>query len=185
MKNNHRLRFRHLLLVAAGLTASAVSTPAASAQVTGHRPADFTGVWQHAKRADEEQQRQSAIKKATEDMSIFIRGTARDRLREKTAPPSELTLKVTGEDFTIVNQDRTVSLRLNGKPVTREKDGKRVTLSARSVRNQIVLVSKGEKAERTNTYTLSKDKMQLTMSVKMTGERLSAPVAYKASFKRK
>ena len=44
--------------------------------------------------------------------------------------------------------------------------------------------SQGEKGQRATTYSLSADGKRLTMSVRMTGERLSGVLAFQATFRR-
>ncbi len=156
----------------------------ASAQSSQPSQSAFTGVWQYVEDTEEDERRQQAIEKATEDLSIFIRGTARGRLEEQTTPPREFKLAVNGETFRLTRDGKSVSLQFDAPPITVERDGKRGKLSIRSDGGRLVLLREGENGSRLTTYTLSSDAKQLTMSVRMRGARLSAPVAFKSTYKR-
>ena len=166
----------------AGLFLMGIGVDAHGAQGS---PAAFSGVWRHSGDAVERKQRLKAVEEATKDLSFFIRGTARDRLGERTAPPAELKLQVKGEEVTLFRNGKSISLRLDGPPHIIERDGKTAKLSVRFEGGKLILLSAGEKGQRVTTYALSPDGKRLTQSIEMTGGRLSTPLAYRASFVRK
>ena len=169
--------------LAAALLVASTGYPAALG-ATEPSPSTFDGVWRHAPGPEETRRRQASIEAATEDLSIFMRGKARDRLDERTTPPRVLQLQVRDDRVELSRDGKSVSLRVGAKPVTVERNGQRAILSVRLDRAQLVLHSKGERGERTTTYALSPDGRGLTMSVRMTSERLGAPLEYRSTYRR-
>ena len=167
-----------VLLLGGSLAEAQTSQPAKPARN------GFTGVWRHAGNADEDKQRRKVIEAATEDLSFFVRGTARDRLTERTKPAPEVKLVVDDQHIELAGKEKTISLRFGAKPITIKKDGKEGKLSARRDGKRIVISSQGEKGRRDTTYTLSPDGKKLTVSVRMIGERLSAPLAFRTTYRR-
>jgi hypothetical protein len=145
----------------------------------------FAGSWVHAGDSKEAEQRRQAIEAGTKDMAPFIRGTARERLDKQTTPPPELRLEVEGDRFDISRDSNTVSLRFGAKPITMDRNGKQGKVSVRFVDEQIVVVSEGENGKRVTKYALSRDRKRLTMSVRMTGERLAGPLVFQSTYRRK
>ena len=145
----------------------------------------WSGVWLHTADAQEQQQRQRAIEAATQDMSTLFRGTARKRLDERTAPPRELTLAVEGDRLELSRDGNTIALRLGAKPVTVESNGQRGALSARCDGDRIVVNANGDGGGRLTTFTLAPDGQLRMQSVRMINERLSGPLAFQLSFRRK
>ena len=160
-----------------------IAAPRAEAEVPGPSCASFSGVWTYAGKPDEGKRRRAAIEAATKDLSFFIRGTARGRLEERTAPPDRLTIAIEGDRLAISNGRDELSLRFDAEPVTREKNGRKGKLSARCEGGRIVVVTEGKKGRREATYTLSPDGRQLTLSARMAGERLSAPLDYESTYR--
>jgi hypothetical protein len=145
----------------------------------------FTGVWQLVNDAGETRKRLQAIESVVAEMSVFVRGTARERLLERTAPPGELRLVVQGDRLDLSRGDGKLSLRFGAKPKTVGKNGKRGTVSARYADGRIVVASEGEGGKVVNTYSLSPDGKRLVMSVRMTGKKLPAPLAFQSSYARR
>ena len=146
---------------------------------------DFSGIWAHAGDRKETEQRRLAIEAVTEDLPFFIRGTARERLTERTAPPPELQLTVDKDRFDITRDGKSVSLRFEAKPIMIEQNGKRGLVSVRYEQERIVVVSEGDKSKRLTKYALSPERNRLTMSVSMTGESLSGPLIFQSTYRRK
>lgn len=161
------------LVVLTLLTASAQAAPG------------LTGTWTYAGDDAEAGRRKAAIQAATDDMSAFIRGTARSRLEARTAPAKTLSLKVAGDQLTIVRGGHTMTLTIGAKPIEVEHQGKKAKVSARRAGQRLVVLSQGAKARREVTYALSADGARLTLSSKMTAAKLSKPLEYTSTFKRR
>jgi hypothetical protein len=142
-------------------------------------------VWLHAGDGEEEQLRRQAIEAATKGMSVFVRGKARRRLEDRTAPPRELVVMVQDERVELSRDGDTMSLPLGAEPVTREKNGQSGALSAHFDDERMVVSSEGKKGKRVTTYALSPDGTRLTLSVRLTAERLSGPLVYQSTYRRK
>lgn len=162
---------------------SSIAAPGALG-AAGPTGSEFDGVWRHAPDPKAAELRRASIEAATEDLSAFIRGTARDRLDERTTPPRALKLAVRGDQVEISRDGKSVSLRLDAKPITMERNGQRGALSVRLDGGRIVLESEGERGRRTTTYELSSDGRRLTMSVRMIGDKLRAPIVYRSTYRR-
>ena len=147
--------------------------------------AAFTGTWTYVEDAQETKRRQAAIEAATQDLSVFVRGQARERLRTRTTPPPLLKLVVDGEQLELTRGAASMTLGLGGAPKTVEVDGDRAVLSARLEGDRIVVTSQGDNGERVSTYTLASDTKHLTVSVRLRGERLGQPIVYRETYVRR
>lgn len=170
--------------LALALTLTVAATSVEAQESLPSWDAFFNGVWVHAGDSKEEKERREAIEATTTGMSLFVRGTARKRLTERTTPAPELELRVAGDLLQLSRGDHKVSLRLDAKPVTIERDGRRGKMSARFDGERIIVVSEGENGMRATTYTLSPDRQRLTLSVRMSGERLPEPLSFQATYRR-
>jgi hypothetical protein len=163
----------------------AVATGLAEANDSTVSRSSFSGEWVHVGDSKEAKQRRQAIDAVIKDMPSFIRNTARKRLDEQTSPPPELKLKVEGDRIEISRDGNTVSLRIGAEPITMKKNGKKGKLSVKFEGDRIVVVSEGEKGKGITKYGLSPNQKFLTMSVHMTGERLSGPLVFQSTYRRK
>jgi hypothetical protein len=129
--------------------------------------------------------RRNEIESVTKDLPSFIRAKARKSLDERTTPPREFKIEVEGDRIKLFQDENTVSLRLDSGPVMVERNGKRGELSVHFDDERIVMKSEGEKGMSVTIYELSPDRKRLTMSVNMTGARLSEPLNFKTTYMRK
>ena len=174
-----------LLVVAAAAAAIMVPAGPAEAESSVPRAADFGGTWRHVGDAREAEQRKQAIERATEDLSIFVRGMARDRIAERTAPSSELMIEVVGGRLKLSGKGgKSLSVELGGKPTILSKDGKKGTVSARMDDGRLVVVTKGEGSQRTATYALSSDRGRLSVTIRMKGGKLPGVLEYRSTYRR-
>lgn len=145
----------------------------------------FSGVWTYAGDDVEEQARKKSIEAATQGLPGFVRGRARDRLGDRTKPIPELELSVQGEQVDISRDGQKLSLKAGADPVRLEHNGQKGDLSLRFDGPYMVLVSAGEKGERVATYSLSEAGNELTVAVRMKGDKLSNPIVYRSTYRRK
>ncbi|MBK6689860.1 MAG: hypothetical protein IPG45_35675 [Deltaproteobacteria bacterium] len=169
-----------LLVFVAGVVSMATTAAAADGA-----PSAFQGVWRHSPGAQEEQLRVQAIETATKDLGLLVRDRARQRLNERTTPASELKLLLEGDRLEISRQGNSLVLRLGAEPILVQRDGDEGRLSARVDGQTIVVTSQDEQGSRVTTYALSPDGKQLTLSVRLTGSRLSSPLIYRSTYVRK
>jgi hypothetical protein len=144
-----------------------------------------TGAWVYAGDKKEAEKLDQAINAVTAELPFYMRGLARDRITEQTAPPAELIYAVKNDKFIITRDDETVSLRFGAQPVTMEKDGKSGLMSARIDGDRIVVVSEGEEGRIMTAYGLSSDSKILTLFVQMSAKRLAGPLKYQLTYRRK
>jgi hypothetical protein len=146
---------------------------------------DFTGYWIYTNSKSEEQQRRREIEAVTNEVPSFMRGIARKRLIDQTAPPRKFKLEVDGNQFKIVHDGIKISLTFNAKPKTIEQNGEKGKISVRYDGEHIIVVSKGENGRRVSKYELTPDRNQLAMYVEIVSERLNKPLAFQATYRRK
>lgn len=160
------------------------AAPSARAADSPTEREEFSGTWHYAGDAAEKQQRSETIEKATEDVPGLFRGKARRRLAERTAPVRELGLIVEDDTVEIAGDDGKLSLRFGAEPIEVERDGRRGRASVRFDSGRIVFVMEGDKGKRQTTYELSPDRKKLTLSVRVTAKRLSAPLVFPLTYRR-
>ena len=146
--------------------------------------ASFSGLWRYAGDAQEDQLRRRAIAAATKDMPSYIRKRARRHLEKQTVPPRELKLAVTDLRFEATGRGDKVSLQFDAAAVAVEKNWGRGKVSVRFDGDQILFLAEGETGTRLTTYQLSPDQKRLTVSVRITGRRLSDPLVFQSTYER-
>jgi hypothetical protein len=163
----------------------AVSTGLAEAKDSPGSLSSFSGEWVHAGDCKEAEQRRQAIDAVTKDIPSFFRDTVRKRLDEQTAPPPNVNIIVEGDRIEITRDGSTVSLRIGAKAITMKRNGKRFDVSVKSDGNRFTVVSEGEKGKLVTKYWISPNHKVLTMSVHMTGERLSGSLVFQSTYRRR
>jgi hypothetical protein len=143
----------------------------------------LTGGWEATETAHEKQQRLQAIDEATADLRVPWRSKVRSRLVERTAPPEELTIEIEGSKVVIASGGHGLRLELGDSPI--EVSGRRgkVQVGAEMVGERLIVVARNSNGERTTAYRASGDR--LIVEVKMSGSKLTAPLAYVATYARK
>jgi hypothetical protein len=164
--------------------AQAATDQAANDQAAKPASNPLSGVWLHAADAKEEKVRLEAIAAAVEEMPFFIKGTASERLKERTVPAPRIELTVDEQHFEIGGQKGKLTLRFGAKPVVVERNGRAGKVAVLTRKGRVVVEAAGENGRRETTYVLSPDQKQLTLKVRMTGERLAAPLVYQATYRR-
>jgi hypothetical protein len=163
------------------LALALLATSTAHAQTTR----TLTGSWRYASSAAEVAQRQRAIEESTEAVPSFMRSRARERLAERTRPPSLLRLAVERDRIELSASGRTLSLMVGGPAVAVAGDGGRGQAQAsRGPRGELVIAMWGEGGRRTTTYWLSEDGQELVLDVHIAPERLPSPIRYRLTYRR-
>lgn len=177
-----------VLAVLAALAQAASAQPAAaedSPPASAPTPSAFDGRWVYAGGPEEDRARVRAIEAVTEDLPAFKRGTARERLRERTALPRTLELKVAGNRVQLSQDGKDVGLELGARPREVDKDGKRGALAARLDGEQVVVVAASEDSKVTTRYAVAPDRGQLMLSVRLEADALPRPLEYRATYQLK
>lgn len=145
----------------------------------------LSGTWRHLDLSAEQESRYSAIDRATESIGAFMRGGARSRLRDATAPDAQLTIEDEGERVTLVTGDRRVVAATDGSSIPVSGESGRGTLQVTRTEGRLVVTLRTDDATRTTVYRLSPDGTRLTLEVSLTSGRLSEPVRYRVTYARR
>lgn len=146
---------------------------------------DISGTWTHVESKAETAKRYNAIEKSTTEISAFFRGKARKKLKAKTKPVGSITIESKQDTFSISGPDDKLVLKLGGKAVTKKGKEGTAKISAKQVKSAVEVIAKGEKGTQTTRYVLSKDKKMLVLHITMTNDKLSQPLRYEATYRRK
>jgi hypothetical protein len=170
-----------LVSLAAALMAPGVLVPG---EVAAQEPT-ISGTWRHLDLSAERESRYLAIDRATESIGGLMRNGARSRLRDATAPESELTIEDEGQRVTLVSGGRRVVVSTDGASTRVSGDSSAGTMTATRRDGRLVVTVRSDDATRTTVYRLSADGARLTLEVRLTSGRLSGPVAYHVTYARR
>jgi hypothetical protein len=113
-----------------------------------------------------------------------MRSRARERLDDRTTPPSKLRIVVKGDQVELTGRGQTLFLTVGGPAVPVESEGRRGRAQATRRNGNLVITLQGDNGERTTIYRLSEDGQRLALDVDFTAQRLSTPVRYRVTYKR-
>jgi hypothetical protein len=142
------------------------------------------GAWRLDRGASEDVD--AAVRRATEGLSPFLRGTARDRLSRASAPASALRI-ATAEGAVTIEDGEGRALRAvpGGRGTLRTRRGDRdAQVSARRDGAGLVVTLRTAAATRVETYAPSADGGTLRLTVAVTGDRLPQPLRYALVYRR-
>lgn len=145
----------------------------------------LAGTWQYAGGGEENARREAAIETATEELSRMIRGRARARLGERTTPAPRIAITVNGPSVTFNGPRGSLALTVGGPAVRVSGDAGGGQARATRQGGHLVVTVRGDNGVRTTTYRVSEDGRRLVLNVQMTGERLSTPVRYRLTYRRR
>ena len=148
--------------------------------------ATLTGVWTYSRDAKEKEQvqRYEAIDRATKDMNGLVRGRARQMLREKTTPLTNISLTDGGDRITFSMQNRRVTFTTDGSPTRVQSERGAATIRAKRQRGQLVVNSQAQNGVQTTVYSVSKDQKRLILDISVSGGKLKKTVRYRATYDR-
>jgi hypothetical protein len=160
--------------------APTTATTTATATSVDTRWDRFAGDWRAE--SDGTELVKTAIERATQEMSMFTRGVARGRLRERNAPPASIRMSRQGDLFTIrFAGAEPVSLPISGTPV--QVGDRTIRIQPQPDGDGLRHEGKNPDGARENIFRLdSADRM--TMAVTVSSPRLPAPVTYTLAFTR-
>ena len=171
---------RHTLMILAFalVTASALNASAARAQE------GLAGTWKLAVSSAETSQRRAAVETATQELPSFMQARGREKLEERTTPPPQIRIAITGDRVELTQSGRTLSVTVGGAAVPIEFEGRRGSAQASRRDGHLVITMQGDKGIRTTTYLLSEDGQRMVLDVQFAPKALSTPVRYRVTYKR-
>lgn len=161
-----------------------------SAAAYGHsRPhvQRFAGVYVLESPPQADKQIKEGIKRVTDKMGYFIRGFARDKMRERVKADPRIQIEsLPGDRLRLTfGQWRPPPVVLGGDPVRFVgSDGKPGTVSTQLEHDHLIITSRVEEGVERSSLALSPDQRQLTMSVRITAPRLPVPLTYQLRYRR-
>lgn len=150
-------------------------------------PADrFQGTWRVANVSSARQGRDRAVDRATDDMSIFVRGIARRRLRSGT--PIHSTIQISGADASfrckVGPYDLDFAADGRSHAFTDPFEDNEMQAKQRFRNGKLVQTMRGEDATLTHELSLSDDGETLTLKVKIESHHLPGDVVFRVRYRR-
>jgi hypothetical protein len=143
----------------------------------------FLGSFNHAGGDKERAARDKAIEDVVDDMSIFARGIARDKLKEANPIASTLKFAESGGSLTVTLGKRTYTAPLDGRSVkVKAINGDDMDMKYKVGENRIEQIFSGDEKGRINTFKLDGD--TVTMHVRIHAEALPKDLVYKLTYAR-
>jgi hypothetical protein len=180
---SHRSLQATLVVLALGLTLVALST-LVPRQSAAQEPT-ISGTWRHLDVRAEQESRYQSIDRATESIGGLMRGGARSRLRDATAPEAEITIQDEGERVALATGGRRVVVSTDGSSTRVSGESGGGTMRATRRDGHLMVTVCSDDATRTTVYRLSPDGARLTLEVSLTSGRLSEPVRYRVTYTRR
>lgn len=156
--------------------------PALGDSATVDAPLPLAGGWRAAESEDERELRLGAIDAATASLGRFQKGLVRDRLADRTAPASRLTIDFAGSAVTVAAEQRVLELTLGGAPIEISTGEEQFMVSATLSNDELTVVALDDAGGRTTTYRAIGD--GLSIGVAITSDRFAAPIEYVTTYVR-
>jgi hypothetical protein len=158
---------------------------AAGAQQSDSPEARFQGTWRVANAGSARQGRDQAIERATEDMSIFIRGIARRRLRDGTPIHSAIRITGSGSSFQAHVGPYHLDFAADGRShaFTDPFEDNEMQAKQRFRNGKLVQTIRGEDATLTHQLSLSDDGDTLTLKVTIESHHLPGDVVFRVRYR--
>ncbi|NUQ77964.1 MAG: hypothetical protein HUU21_30895 [Polyangiaceae bacterium] len=182
-RNEGRLVSRREILLAAGVASIATVFPRELLAAPSDTLSPFLGSFRHAGGDKEREARDKAIDAVVDEMNIFVRGIARDKLKSSNAIPAALKISADASALTIALDNRVYTAPLDGRSVkVTGITGDKLDLRYRVTEGRIEQNFKGDERGRVNTYSIEGDKV--VMQVRIYASQLPKDVKYKLTYKR-
>ncbi len=160
--------------------------PFAAGAQTDSPEARFQGTWRVANAGSARQGRDRAVERATDDMSVFIRGIARRRLRDGT--PIHSTIQITGADAAFRCQvgpyDLDFAADGRSHAFTDPFESDEMQAKQRFRNGKLVQTMRGDDATLTHELSLSEDGDTLTLKVTIESHHLPGDVIFRVRYRR-
>lgn len=164
----------------------AVMSLLSSAAVAQEGGPSFDGTWVYAGGAGQRAKLEAAIEAATEDMNFIVGPIARSRLKDSTKVRHKLVMTTTGGKISIGSEGAKPAVTPAGssaKWVNENGDTLKVTQKLNG--NKLSQTFAADDGSRRNIYVLNKDGTALTMRVTIKSPKLSKPLTYALTYKKK
>lgn len=162
-----------------------------SAAAYGHSRAGnverFVGVYTLEDESQAQEKVSHAIDGVVHRFSYFKRGIARTKIHDNVYPESPIEIAALPGDRVRFAFDewRPPPVVMGGDPITTPApDGEMSRMSAHLEENALVLEGRTPQGLKTSTFTLSPDGQHLTLAVRITSDKLPAPIAYRLEYRR-
>jgi hypothetical protein len=117
-----------------------------------------------------------------EEINFFVRGIARDRLRDANQIPSRIVIRRDGRTIIVSQDDRTQAAELGGPPVqVKGSAGDDLRLTYRARDGRLVQSFEGERGSRINTFFID-ESGRMRVDVVVRSPRLPKDLRYRLSF---
>ena len=146
----------------------------------------WSGLFHYVGGAKERTLIEAAIEEATEGLNEVMKRAARMRLEEVSRPYKAVRFEYLGDRFQswIDGIGPWVSGVAGELIKERGRDGQRVEVSHYVGPTKLVQVIRTRQGQRTNVYSMSKDKKHMTLDVRIDGDKLPETVRFKLSYER-
>lgn len=186
-----RLAALTLVLLAASLSpvssASAAASPAPDAAPTAGSTDRFAGSYAYVGGEAQRAALDAAIDQAVKGMFFAIRGIARGRLHDNTEIKTTIGFRFAGGNITsTANGEAPATSPESGAWTPFKAGAENLKLSQKlTAQGHLVQTFVAAEGSRTNDYVLSADGKVLTASITLRSEKLSAPLHYILTYKKR
>jgi hypothetical protein len=152
---------------------------AAAAEVT------LTGSYKYVGGEPEVVALSASVDRVVKSMSLFVRSTARKRLRKPNLPSAELALTIDPTTITVARSgQRTIVSPRDGESV-RWRGPEGVFLVTNVLKDGALLQTVDSKGSHsTNRFTLAEDGVTLKVTTKINSKRLPSPLAFVMTYRK-
>ncbi|MCA9659803.1 MAG: hypothetical protein KC486_15780 [Myxococcales bacterium] len=161
--------------------------PAAATKPPPPPQARLAGEYRYVGGAAQKQRLADTIDQTVQQLNALIRNIGRRRLTESNQVRDAIKIAVDGDRVTTTFvPGGTVTATLDGPQVDWTTDtGGKVKVKMSIVKGRLVQDFKGEDGSRRNVFTVDSTGDKMTMSVTISSSRLTTPMKYALSYKRK
>lgn len=146
----------------------------------------FVGDYRYVGGDKQRQAAVAAIEAALADLDPISRSLAKRKLAERDPAVPAITVAFDAGHTSIRRKETTVRAPLDGPAVKVKHDGREAMVSHRlATPAKLVERIQGAKGKTVNTFALSDDGERLTVTTQIDGERLSGPIRYRLSYRRR
>ncbi|MFK7984502.1 MAG: hypothetical protein AB8I08_00595 [Sandaracinaceae bacterium] len=145
--------------------------------------ADFAGTWALAGGRGSLEE---GIDRVVDELNLFIREIARLEMRRRITPEQQIRLTSSGPSNLALSWDEWGPHRLSlGSARSLDgPQGQRIRVSVTMRNGNLVHHHRADNGNRFTTYSLSSDREQMTMAVRITSDQLPSDIRYRLRYRR-
>jgi hypothetical protein len=125
----------------------------------------------------------TAIDEVVDDMSVFARGIAKNRLTKANKVPASLEIANDGDMITVSLDGKAFTAALGGKSVRVKDQGQRSQLRYELRGDSLYMFLDGAEGDRINVFTPREDGNGVTMRVTIKSSKLPDAIGYRLSYR--